>query len=126
DAGAVGTGGERDVPGGDPGDGAAATFRVPDLATGTRAVSADDELPEGRYANVCAAVGGKISLLGGRDPAAVSDGAVWRHDPARPAGDRWEQLTPAPVGVGYAAGVLVGEKVVVLGGRTDGGRSEER
>lgn len=107
------------VPGGYPGGGAATTFRVLDLATGTWSVSADDELPEGRYANVCAAVGGKIYLLGGRDPAAVSDGAVWRHDPARPAGDRWEQLTPAPVGFRYAAGVLVGEKVFVLGGSTD-------
>ncbi len=68
------------------------------------------------HAHSAGAWDGKFVLHGGKDPNDVAQGETWSYDPNA---NTWTKLSSGGPAVGYHSGVVIGDKLVVVGG-TDG------
>ncbi|MBS1913016.1 MAG: hypothetical protein JST22_13600 [Bacteroidetes bacterium] len=77
-------------------------------------------LPEIRFAGYAAALGGKVYLVGGsvfRGGTIISTGSVLEYDPVA---DTYTEKAVMPVPTAYGAGVVVGNRIFMLGGLKNG------
>ena len=91
------------------------TVEIYDVATGRW--SRGPDMPTARHHAGAAVVGGRLYVVGGRRPGALSLEVAERFDPRT---NRWEKLPSLPLGAGGLAVVAAGNRVVALGGGDDG------
>lgn len=83
--------------------------------------------PEPHAETVCALLGGRVHVVGGRTPSGASN-ASWddhvdtdRHFVYDPDAERWDHAAPAPTARNSAAGAVIDGLLYVVGGRTVAG-----
>lgn len=92
------------------------SLQIYDFETSRWTVGPD--MPTARHHLAAAALGGRLYVLGGRDPDDFSLSAFERFVPGR---NRWEALPPLPLGVGDLAAVSTGSAVIAIGGDEEEG-----
>ena len=81
-------------------------------------------VPEPHAETVCAAIGDRVHLVGGRVPRGPANAAIGDHRDSRrhwvydPVADRWERAAPPPSARNSAAGAVIDGLWYVVGGRS--------